>query len=127
MTNEISIHNYFGRDILIPYSIGNGEFTNINLKMGLNIIAGEIWDKIRNHPAINSLLNQPHISCLMREKKLMDNEKDSEVITKTGSYNTDDKKHMMLEVIDYRSSIAAVKAKKEIKSELKSDILNKEM
>jgi hypothetical protein len=93
--SEVAITNNMGRSYSIPVKDGL-IFNNINLKAGLNLIAGAVWDEIKKHPAVKALTetNQEKIF-----ERLSLNERDK--IFHTRGTSIGKKK---LEVNDYRKS-----------------------
>ena len=106
--SQVAIQNYIGRDYTVPFVDDNElEPIVVTLKKGLNILAADVWDKIKTHPCIKALLDTPHKHCIARRKQVDGtadgSEKDSKFITTLDTYNVDGEKHRMLEVRDFRA------------------------
>lgn len=109
---QVAIQNYIGRDYSISFVTGNAiDVKNVVLKKGLNIVDGEAWDQIKNHPSVKILQETNHDYCVERIKLLDGNEDDKNYITQKRTYNiSDGKTHKKLEVIDYRKTIEPIKS-----------------
>jgi len=112
--SQVAIQNYIGRDYTVPFVSGNDPLsvTNVVLKTGLNILTGEVWDKIKSHPCVKTLLDTPHDYCLMRRKQVEGDEKDNKFLTTRETFNINNETHRKLEVRDFRSVDASPQTRK---------------
>jgi len=111
--SQVAIQNYIGRDYSVPFVVGDDVLNvqTVILKKGLNLLNGEVWDKIKSNPMIKRLLDTSHEFCLMRTKQIDGDPKDTQYLTLRKTYNLDNEKHKMIEVRDFRSAEVAPKTK----------------
>lgn len=94
--SDIAIQNNMGRDYSIAVLDGL-LVKNVVLKKGLNLLKGDVWDSIKNHPAVKALTE------VLQDKiveRIAQNEGNSKMyFTRTATIGK-----KKLEVTDYRKS-----------------------
>jgi len=97
--SDIAIKNNMGREYSIPFVVDSqGLLTeNVVLKKGLNLLKSEVWDKIKNHPAIKCLSDTEIKSRFLRIQQIAGSKDATYVTTKEILDGT-----KKIEVTDYR-------------------------
>lgn len=70
--SDIAITNNMGRDFSVAVATGlnNLLVNNVVLKAGLNLLKGDMWDKIKSHPAVQALTETEQNSRISRIEQI---------------------------------------------------------